>query len=67
MQVTTIGGATIDIIVAGARWDDVAGGKQDVESITMGVGGGAVNASLAFPRRNNRISVHPRNWFRLIA
>ena len=57
MQVTTIGGATIDIIVAGARWDDVAGGKQDVESITMGVGGGAVNASLAFQACDAKVRI----------
>ncbi len=47
MQVTAIGGATIDVVVAGASWAGNAGAKQDVESITMGVGGGAVNASLA--------------------
>lgn len=47
MQVTVIGGATIDVVVAGASWVEGVGAKQDVESITMGVGGGAVNASLA--------------------
>ncbi|CAM3424691.1 carbohydrate kinase family protein [Paracidovorax anthurii] len=48
MRVTTIGGATVDIVVEGGRWPGPAGGKQDVGAITMGVGGGAVNACLAF-------------------
>jgi sugar/nucleoside kinase (ribokinase family) len=48
MQVTAIGGATIDIVVTEAAGNDDAGAKRDVESITMGIGGGAVNASLAF-------------------
>lgn len=48
MHIITIGGATIDIVVSGARWRSTSGNKQDVESITMGIGGGAVNASLAF-------------------
>ena len=48
MQVTVIGGATIDIVVTEESRNDDAGAKRDVESITMGIGGGAVNASLAF-------------------
>ena len=48
MHITTIGGATIDIVVSGSRLSTTSGNKQDVESITMGIGGGAVNASLAF-------------------
>lgn len=47
MQVIAIGGATIDVVVAGASRAGGVGTKQDVQSITMGIGGGAVNASLA--------------------
>lgn len=55
MQVTAIGGATIDVVVAGASWPDGAGAKQDVQSITMGVGGGAVNAALAMRARDAHV------------
>lgn len=55
MQVIAIGGATIDVVVAGACWTDVADAKQDVQSITMGVGGGAVNAALAMRARDAHV------------
>lgn len=57
MQVTTIGGATLDVIVSGAQWDDTSASKQDVEAICMGVGGGAVNAGLAFQACEAKVQI----------
>ncbi|MDA8453251.1 carbohydrate kinase family protein [Acidovorax sp. GBBC 3334] len=57
MQVTAIGGATIDVVVAGASLGSGTSAKQDVESITMGVGGGAVNASLACQACEARVRI----------
>lgn len=48
MRITAIGGATIDTIVENGQHSLLSGSKLDVESIEVGVGGGAVNASLAF-------------------
>jgi len=47
MQAITIGGAIIDIVVSGVRSEHFAGSKEDVDAITLGIGGGAVNASFA--------------------
>lgn len=57
MQVTTVGGATIDVVVTGAKWSEDAGPKQDVEAVTIGVGGGAVNTSLAFQSGGARVRI----------
>jgi len=47
MQAITIGGAIIDIIVSGVKAKNGGGSKENVEAITLGIGGGAVNASFA--------------------
>ncbi|MDQ0073300.1 ribokinase [Variovorax boronicumulans] len=48
MNITTIGGATVDIIVSGSHGARGEGAKQDVDSIGLHMGGGAVNAALGF-------------------
>jgi ribokinase len=48
MNITTIGGATVDIIVSGSHRANVHGAKQEVEDIGFYMGGGAVNAGLGF-------------------
>lgn len=48
MQITAIGGATVDIIVVGADTATGPGAKQEVDHIGLYAGGGAVNAGLSF-------------------
>ncbi|GKS84309.1 carbohydrate kinase family protein [Acidovorax sp. SUPP1855] len=48
MRVLTIGGATLDIVVAGLGAMRGPGAKHDVASVQWSSGGGAVNAALGF-------------------
>jgi len=47
MQAITVGGAIIDIVVSGVQGEQAIGNKENVDAITLGIGGGAANASLA--------------------
>ncbi|MET3493879.1 carbohydrate kinase family protein [Variovorax boronicumulans] len=56
MNITTIGGATVDIIVSGSHRASGQGAKQDVEDIGLYMGGGAVNAGLGFVASGARVN-----------
>jgi len=56
MNITTIGGATVDIIVSGSHGASGQGAKQDVEGIGLYMGGGAVNAGLGFVACGARVN-----------
>ncbi len=57
MRVLTIGGATLDIVVAGADASQGPGAKHDVASIGWSIGGGAVNAALGFAALHAQVAV----------
>lgn len=58
MNIVTVGGATLDIIVAGMDGAmRLAGAKQDVSHIRMYPGGGAVNTALRFKELGARTTI----------
>ena len=57
MNVITIGGATIDVVVIGSNEEHEPGAKHDVQHIGFYPGGGAVNTALSFARHGASVKI----------
>jgi ribokinase len=58
LNIVTVGGITLDIIVAGAdEKKRIPGTKQDVEHINMYLGGGAANTALNFTKLGATVKI----------
>jgi len=57
MRAITIGGAIIDIVVSGVQHEHRIGNKENVDAITLGIGGGAANASFAFRASGMEVTI----------